>query len=248
MSEKPFILIAIIASFVCVFIACSNSHKNASSAAETEIELTPKEPWHGDCQSIARNNEDFGGGPATEDESALDESCEPEIYYAPDVEQTTIQHKESAYQNMVKAGTLDYYLADSNGGPILDLEKFLADLGLDYEVGKETIRITPNVPYTSNEDFEYVIRFDGDMIRGNDTFISRADSGWKEIEHYDSATDFIFLMTLDRQIYYIGCDELDVMYRSLRVLTTPLDKVAEVNDAIDAELNWSDEPTIETGG
>ena len=246
--KKPFILIAIIASFVCVFIACSNSHKNASSAAETEIELTPKEPWHGDCQSIARNNEAFGGELATENESTLDESCEPEIYHAPDIEQTTIQHKESAYQNMVKAGTLDYYFADSNSGPILDLEKFLTDLGLDYEVSDETIRIAPNVPYSPNEDYEYVIRFGGDMIRGNDAFISRTDSGWKETEHYDSATDFIFLMALDRQIYYIGCDELDVMYRSLRVLTTPLDKVAEVNDAIDAELNWSDEPTIETGG
>ena len=77
--KKPFILIAIIASFVCVFIACSNSHKNASSAAETEIELTPKEPWHGDCQSIARNNEAFGGELATENESTLDESCEPEV-------------------------------------------------------------------------------------------------------------------------------------------------------------------------
>ena len=226
--KKPFILIAIVASFVCVFIACSSSHKNASSAAETVIEPVPKEPWHGDCQAIARNNEDFGGGPI-------------------DIEQTTAQHKESAYQNMAKAGTLDYYFVDSNNGPTLDFEKFLADLGLSYEVSKNTIRITPNVPYSPNEDFEYVIRYEDDMIHGNDTHIGRVADGWERTESYDSATDFIFLMALDRQIYYIGCDELDVMYRSLRTLTAPADKVDEVTAAIDAELKWSDE-SIEVEG
>ena len=54
-------------------------------------------------------------------------------------------------------------------------------------------------------------------------------------------------MVLNRQIYYIGCDELDVMYRSLRTLTAPADKVDEVTAAIDAELKWSDD-SIEVEG
>ncbi len=160
-----------------------------------------------------------------------------------DLEQTTLQHKTEAYIKMTKAGGLDAYF-DKFGDDeiVLDLDKFLGDLGLKYTVENGKIRIVPNVEYAPADDFEYVILYEGDMIHGNSTFIGRTDDGWKKNDGYNSATDFIFLMSLNKQVYNIGCDELDVMYRSLRVLTTPAEKVDEVNAAIDAELAWSDEP------
>lgn len=160
-----------------------------------------------------------------------------------DLEQTTLQHKTDAYNKMSQAGGLDYYF-DKFGETevVLDLDKFLGDLGLNYSVKKDQIVIAPNISYDPAEDFEYVIRYEGDMIHGNDTHIGRTADGWERTESYDSATDFIFLMSLNKQVYYIGCDELDIMYRSLRVLTTPSEKIAEVNEAIDIELSWSEEP------
>lgn len=165
-----------------------------------------------------------------------------------DLEQTTLQHKTDAYNKMVQAGGLDAYF-DKFGDDeiVLDLDKFLGDLGLEYTVENGKIRIVPNVEYAPADDFEYVILYEGDMIHGNSTFIGRTDDGWKKNDGYNSATDFIFLMSLNKQVYNIGCDELDVMYRSLRILTTPAEKVDEVNAAIDAELAWSDEP-IESEG
>ncbi|MBR2772459.1 MAG: hypothetical protein IKD78_10720, partial [Bacteroidales bacterium] len=72
------------------------------------------------------------------------QKAEPKI----DLEQTTLQHKTEAYNKMVQAGGLDAYF-DKFGDDeiVLDLDKFLGDLGLKYTVENGKIRIVPNVEY-----------------------------------------------------------------------------------------------------
>ncbi len=179
---------------------------------------------------------------AIDDTSAKDEIVDTEAATA----EATAKHKVDAYERfMAKGGTLLPYFSDSVQGSVLNLEAFFNDLGLDYEVRTNEIVIAPNTKYSLDEDFMYVIFYEGEMIHGNRTGIGRGAGGWQTIDAYNSATDFFFLVALDGKTYFIGCDELDVMYRSLRVLTTPKDKIAEVEKAIDAELNFSEEPIEE---
>ncbi len=160
--------------------------------------------------------------------------------------QATAKHKADAYGRfMARGGTLHPYFSDSEDGPILNLKAFLDDLGLDYTVKANQIVIMPSVKYSLDEDFMYTIIYNEGMIRGNRTNVGRGAGGWQTTDAYDSATDFIFLVTLDEKTYYIGCDELDVMYKSLRMLTTPADKLAEVEKAIEAELGFADGSTEE---
>ena len=161
----------------------------------------------------------------------------------------TAAHKADAYQRfMAKGGTLDPYFTENAERPVLDLDSFLKDLGLKYTVLGDSIVIEPDTQYALDEDFMYTIFYEGDMIHGNRTEVGRNADGWQTTDKYDSATDFIFLAKLNGKTYYIGCDELDVMYKSLRVLTTPADKVTEVEKAIDAELTYSEEPIEEIQG
>ena len=62
------------------------------------------------------------------------------------------------------------------------------------------------------------------------------DNAWKESRDFESATDFIFDMVLGGEKYLIGADAMDALWRDVRVLTAPEDKVEVVNAAVDAEL------------
>ena len=159
-----------------------------------------------------------------------------------DLAQTTAQHKLDAYERFeAKGGKMDAFGIAMPEGTLFDLLAFTETLGLNYEVNEKTIIITPNVPYEPSDDFKYVINIDDDMVRGHDMYVGNlGGENWTVSEHYDSATDCIFQMVLAKQVYDIGADEFDQMYRNLRVLTTPLEKVREVNEAIDAELSYSE--------
>ena len=159
-----------------------------------------------------------------------------------DLVQTTAQHKLDAYERFeAKGGKMDAFGIAMPEGTLFDLLAFTETLGLNYEVNEKTIIITPNVPYEPSDDFKYVINIDDDMVRGHDMYVGNlGGENWTVSEHYDSATDCIFQMVLAKQVYDIGADEFDQMYRNLRVLTTPLEKVREVNEAIDAELSYSE--------
>ncbi|MBO4855028.1 hypothetical protein J5500_01310 [Candidatus Saccharibacteria bacterium] len=156
-----------------------------------------------------------------------------------DLQQTTTQHKLDAYERFMAAGGKMTAFSNSDL-QTFDLNQFLDTLGLDYVVKDSHIIITPNVPYFPDDDFEYVINFEGDIIRGHDLYVGNNDNErWSMTEHYDSATDFIFQTSLDKQVYQIGADEFDYMYRNLRILTTPVELIREVNEAIDAELAYT---------
>ena len=171
-----------------------------------------------------------------EDEEKVTVAPAPQI----DLEQTTAQHKSAAYRSFMEAGgTMTAFYNDAL--QTFDLDDFLKTLGLVYSVTDGNIAILPNVPYAPDDDFEYIIHFTDDMVRGHDMFVGRNDDGgWSMSERYDSATDFIFQMSLNRQVYQIGADEFDQMYSHLRILTTPPELLDEVNKAIGAELEYSE--------
>ena len=170
--------------------------------------------------------------------------------YHPEVDlaQATMQHKLSAYENFEeKGGNMNAFLSEREDGIAFNLVDFLKTLGLNYDIytyndKDDEIVITPNTTYLPDDDFEYIINFEDGMVHGHDMHVGRLANGeWIMNEHYDSATDFIFQLVIHkRTVYQIGVDEFDQMYRNLRVLTAPIDKIGEINESIDKELAYTE--------
>ena len=93
------------------------------------------------------------------------------------------------------------------------------------------------VGYRPSDDFRIEVLVDEAKIAGDVISLGRlADNNWNESERHDSATDFTTKVTIGASVFTIGYDELDYLYRQLRVLTAPSDKFDELNRAIDEEI------------
>ena len=169
--------------------------------------------------------------------------------YHPEVDlaQATMQHKLLAYENFEKkGGKMDVFFSETDYGTSFHLMDFARTLGLNVEffVRKDAdneIVITPNATYYPDDDFKYILYYSEDMVRGHDMYIGRlANNEWAYTEHYDSATDCIIFMQGTKFVYRIGIDELNQLYRNLRVLTAPIDKTGEINESIDQELAYTE--------
>ena len=169
--------------------------------------------------------------------------------YHPEVDlaQATMQHKLLAYENFEKkGGKMDAFISETDYGTSFHLIDFARTLGLNVEffVRKDAdneIVITPNATYYPDDDFKYILYYSEDMVRGHDMYIGRlVNNEWAYTEHYDSATDCIIFMQGTKFVYRIGIDELNQLYRNLRVLTAPIDKIGEINESIDQELAYTE--------
>ncbi len=75
------------------------------------------------------------------------------------------------------------------------------------------------------------------MVHGTTISLGRnADTSWRKVDEFESATDWIFDATLDGEKYLIGADAMDYLWRQIRLLTAPAEKADAVNQAVDAEL------------
>lgn len=154
-------------------------------------------------------------------------------------EDKTAQLKEISYQNF-DGKTMNDILVKEADNYIIDFNKFFSLAGLSYDFIGDSIVVTP-IEYNAESDFVVSIHlFEKSpflIVGGSTTSKGRnADDTWRESRDFESATDFIFDAALDGKEFLIGADELDFLWREIRVLTSPEDKVAAVNAAVDAEL------------
>ncbi len=182
-----------------------------------------------------------GCGRRESSEALVNVAAEPEI--APqstaEKEDKTAQLKEMSFQNF-DGKTMDDILADRDDEYIVDFDKFFNLAGLSYDFVGDDIVVTP-IEYNAEADFAVQIHLFNNspyLIVGGSTTGkgSNADGTWRESHNHESATDFIFGATLGSKEFLIGADELDYLWREIRVLTAPENKVEVVNAAVDAEL------------
>ena len=151
----------------------------------------------------------------------------------------TAQLKEMSYQNF-DGKTMNDILADGADEYVVDFDKFFNLAGLSYDFVGDDIVVTP-IGYNAESDFAVMIHLFKNppylIVGGSTTSKGRnTDGTWRESHDFNSATDFIFGAILDGKEFLIGADELDFLWREIRVLTSPEDKIEAVNAAVDAEL------------
>lgn len=132
-----------------------------------------------------------------------------------------------------------YTEADFYDGEFFNITAFAHKAGCSCVLSSnlDEIIIHP-IGYNAEEDFEVVIKISPttQMVSGDTISLGKIDGGWSEIERHYSATDFTTGMMIDSYGVQIGFDELDYLWREIRLLTSPDDKFDEINAEIDAEI------------
>ena len=164
----------------------------------------------------------------------------PELYDASittalnDPIDNTAELKTKSYEALKGYTEADFY-----DGEFFDIAAFAHKAGCSCVLSSnlDEIIIHPN-GYNAEEDFEVVIKISPltQMVSGDTISLGRIDGGWSEIENHYSATDFTAGMMVDSYAVQVGFDELDYLWRQIRVLTAPDDKFNEINAEIDAEI------------
>ena len=146
---------------------------------------------------------------------------------------TTAWKKEVAYNNF--DGKTEFDIVDDEK---IDFAKLFSMADLTYRVIDDGI-VAASRGYNYEESFAIFIDIDPEyhIVHGSTIFKNRQeDETWKETIKHESATDFIFDAKLGENEYKIGADELDYLWREIRILTAPADKIDAVNAAVDAEF------------
>ncbi len=206
--KKFYVLICIIFS---LFVTACNSKSTEASADEPSIKSVQvvESPLHYEEPE-----------PESSSESELDK---------------TAAYKESSYRNFDGKSEADFVTEDKES---FDLVAMIETAGCAYYLDEATGNfIIAPVGYRPSDDFRIEVLVDDAKIAGDIISLGRlADNNWNESERHDSATDFTTKATIGANTFIIGYDELDYLYRQLRVLTAPSNTVDELNRAISAEI------------
>ena len=207
--KKLYVLICIIFS---LFVVTACDSKSTEASAE--------EPSVKSVQIVE--------SPLQYEESELESNSESEL-------DKTATCKESSYRNFDGKSEADFVTEDKES---FDLVAMIETAGCAYYLDEMTGNyIIAPVGYRPSDDFRIEVLVDEAKIAGDVISLGRlADNNWNESERHDSATDFTTKVTIGASVFTIGYDELDYLYRQLRVLTAPSDKFDELNRAIDEEI------------
>lgn len=168
------------------------------------------------------------GATAISTEAEVEQEATPEGF-----EDSTSSRKEIAYKNF-EGKTESDIVTDEK----IDFAKLFDMAGLEYYKVDDGI-IAKSIDYNAEESFVIFVRIDPayHIVNGSTIFKNRqGDDEWKDIVEHESATDFIFDAKMGDDNYRIGVDELDYLWREVRLLTAPADKINAVNAAVDAEI------------
>ena len=206
--KKFYVLICII---LAIFVTACNSKSTEASAEEPSIKSVQvvESPLHYEESK-----------PESSSESGLDK---------------TDAYKESSYRNFDGKSEADFVAEDKES---FDLVAMIETAGCAYYLDETTGNyVIAPVGYRASDDFRIEILVSNTKIIGDIISLSRLDSSnWNESERHNSATDFTTKVTIGASVFTVGYDELDYLYRQLRVLTAPSDKIDELNRAISAEI------------
>lgn len=140
----------------------------------------------------------------------------------------------------IKDRTMDEFMIEFDESYAFDFGMLIEAAGLKCDKTQEGhLIISPTAVTDAESHFAIVIRFGGDyrIISGSVTYAGiNKDGNWIERREFDSATDFIFPMIVGDNIYLVGADEMDHLYKEVKVLTAPAGEAEEVARQVDEEL------------
>lgn len=147
-------------------------------------------------------------------------------------EDRTHEFKLASFNAFIDKREVDFYTDNR-----FDFVKVIEAAGCRYSEFENTITISP-IGYSKDETFEIVIAYDSEgIINGDTIFVGKsAGENWIKIYSHQSATDFMTEAIIGDKKLLIGFDELDYLWRELRVLTAPADKAEEIDGLILAEI------------
>ena len=150
-------------------------------------------------------------------------------------EDNTAELKNQSYEALKGYTEADFY-----DGEYFDIAAFAKQAGCTCVLSSnlDEIVIRP-VGYNDTEAFKVVIKISPAtrMVSGDTIMLGKiGDDDWSETENHYSATDFTTSMMIDSYGVQIGFDELDYLWREIRLLTAPDNKFNEINSEIDAEI------------
>lgn len=145
----------------------------------------------------------------------------------------TAELKQQSYERMLGKDETSFATEDS-----FDMGLFIETCGAQWTFNSlGDIIITP-IDYDAESDFRIqILCTKNGFISGDLIYIgNRGDGSWDNFTEHGDPTDFVMKTSIGEHEYQIGFDELDYIYRQLRLLTSPADKQAELNELIDAEI------------
>ena len=146
----------------------------------------------------------------------------------------TAELKTQSYEALRGYTEVDFY-----DGEYFDVAAFARQAGCTCVLSSnlDEIIIRP-IGYNDEETFEVIVKVSPttQMVNGDTIHLGKIDGGWRETENHYSATDFTTGIMVDSYGMQIGFDELDYLWREIRLLTAPDDKFDEINAEIDAEI------------
>ncbi|MCQ2571003.1 MAG: hypothetical protein MJ154_02035 [Candidatus Saccharibacteria bacterium] len=143
----------------------------------------------------------------------------------------THESKEASFDAFKDKREVDFYTGEK-----FDFARVAETAGCSYLVSEDSIIITP-IGYSDEATFKIEIFYDSrGFINGDSISVGKSDETWIKAYNHQSATDFTTEATAGEKDFIIGFDELDYLWREIRVLTAPEDKVAEIDGLIMAEM------------
>lgn len=157
----------------------------------------------------------------------------------------TAELKVQSYEAMKGYMEADFY----NDNDFFDMAAFCKAVGCKCVLSStlDEIIIEP-IDYNDKETFQVSIKISTatKMVNGDVIRLGKIENGWEDTEYHFSATDFTTGLVIDDYYVQIGFDELDYLWREIRLLTAPEDKFDEINAEIDAEIQSYYDLNIET--
>lgn len=150
-------------------------------------------------------------------------------------EDKTAELKLQSYEALKGFTEADFY-----DGEFFDIAAFAKQAGCSCVLSSnlDEIIIRP-YGYNDEETFKVVIKMSPttQIVNGDTIMLGKiGEDDWAEVESHYSATDFTTGMMIDSYCVQIGFDELDYLWREIRLLTAPADKFDEINTEIDEEI------------
>jgi hypothetical protein len=148
----------------------------------------------------------------------------------------TAELKVQTYEAMKGYMEADFY----NDNDFFDIAAFCKAVGCKCVLSStlDEIIVEP-IGYNDKETFQVAIKISPatQMVNGDVIRLGKIDeNSWEDTEYHFSATDFTTGLVIDDYNVQIGFDELDYLWREIRLLTAPEDKFDEINAEIDAEI------------
>lgn len=186
------------------------------------------------CSCIACSDEDTKSKAQPVAITVIEEPLVTPVSTATAIDKTA-ELKQKSYEALKDLCEADFYNDDED----FDFVEFARAAGCSCTLSEDLKEIVIHpFNYNDEENFRIVINVDSlrRTINGDTIYVGKKGDEWRDTISHHSATDSTTGAVVDDYRMRIGFDELDYLWRQLRLLTAPKNKADEINAAIDDEI------------